>query len=144
MYLVDANILLYAIDENTPSHVAARDWLDGKLGGPAQTVGLPWPSLLAFVRLTTNPRVYARPLPIKDAWSFVEEWLSQRAAWIPVAGPRHRHVLGGVIDSTQPTANLLPDAHLAALAMEHGLTMVSADTDFAKFDGLRWLNPITR
>ncbi len=143
MYLVDANILLYAINEDTPSHAAARDWLDDKLSGPAQTVGLPWPTLLAFVRIATNPRVYARPMPVKEAWRFVEEWLNRRAAWIPVAGPRHRHVLSGVIDSVRPTANLLSDAHLAALAMEHGLTMVSADADFARFDGLRWLNPST-
>jgi toxin-antitoxin system PIN domain toxin len=94
MYLVDANILLYAVNENTPSHTAAQDWLDDKLGGPTQTVGLPWPTLLAFVRVATNPRVYARPMPVKEAWGLVEDWLNQRAAWIPVAGPRHRHVLG--------------------------------------------------
>ena len=144
MYLVDANILLYAINEDAPSHADARTWLDDRLSGSAQTVGLPWPVLLAFVRVATNPRVYRRPMPVTGAWGHVEEWLDQRAAWIPAAGPRHRQVLGGVIDSARPVGNLLSDAHLAALAIEHGLTVVSADADFAKFDGLRWLNPITR
>lgn len=144
MYLVDANVLLYAVDADSPYHDSAGSWLDDAINGVAQSVGLPWPTLLAFVRIITNPRVYRSPLSADEAWERVERWLDQPAVWIPAPGPRHRYVLGELIRAMRPTAALLPDVHLAALAAEHGLAVVSADTDFAKFDGLRWLNPATR
>jgi toxin-antitoxin system PIN domain toxin len=144
MYLVDANVLLYAVDADSPYHGSARDWLDDSIAGAAQSVGLPWPTLLAFVRIVTNPRVYRAPLSATQAWERVEAWLDQPAVWIPAPGSRHRHLLGALVRETRPTAALLPDVHLAALAKEHGLAVVSADTDFAKFDDLRWLNPVTR
>ena len=143
MYLVDANILVYATDETSRHHSAARTWLDGNLIGAPGTVGLPWPSLLAFVRLVTNPRIYAPPAPVHEAWDRVEQWLHCPAAWVPAPGVRHRQLLGDVIRDARPAGNLSPDAHLAALASEHGLTVVSADSDFAKFSAVRWLNPLT-
>lgn len=143
MYLVDANVLLYAVDADSSFHVTSRNWLDDAIDGPAQSVGLPWPTLLAFVRIITNPRIYRTPLPATEAWERVERWLDQSAVWIPAPGPRHRYVLGELIRAMRPAAALLPDAHLAALATEHGLAVVSADTDFAKFDNVRWLNPVT-
>jgi len=142
MYLVDANILVYATDEDSEHHNAARDWLDEHTAGVAKSVGLPWPTLLAYLRLVTNPRIYSPPATFADAWQRVEDWLTRPAAWIPVPGPRHQQILGEIVQEYHPTGNLVPDAHLAALAREHGLTLVSTDTDFARFSGITWLNPV--
>ena len=143
MYLVDANILIYSTDEDSEHHAAARDWLDERTAGVPRSVGLPWPSLLAFFRLVTNPRIYSPPATAADAWQRIEDWLSRPAAWIPVPGSRHQQVLSGIVRECRPAGNLVPDAHLAALALEHGLTVVSTDTDFAKFPGVVWLNPVS-
>ncbi len=143
MYLVDANILVYSADEGSEHHAAARDWLDERTAGAPRSVGLPWPSLLAFSRLVTNPRVYSPPAMAADAWQRIEDWLSRPAAWIPVPGSRHQQALGGIIRECRPAGNLVPDAHLAALAVEHGLTVVSTDTDFARFPSVAWLNPVS-
>lgn len=142
MYLVDANILVYSTDESSEHHQAARDWLDEQTAGVPRSVGLPWPSLLVYLRLVTNPRMYSPPATSVDAWQRVEDWLSRPAAWIPVPGPQHQRILGALIEACQPTGNLVPDVHLAALAREHGLTVVSTDTDFAKFSGITWINPV--
>jgi toxin-antitoxin system PIN domain toxin len=142
MYLIDANILIYSTDEGSEHHDVARDWLDEQTAGVPRSVGLPWPTLLAYFRLVTNPRMYSPPARPADAWQRVEDWLSRPAAWIPVPGPRHRQTLAEIVQACHPTGNLVPDAHLAALAREHGLTVVSTDTDFAKFSGITWLNPV--
>jgi toxin-antitoxin system PIN domain toxin len=105
-------------------------------------VGLPWESLVAFVRLATNPRVATRPLSAQRAWKFIDEWLAAPTAWIPVATERHADILGGLITRYRLTGKLVPDAHLAALAIEHGLDICSADTDFARFTEARWINPL--
>jgi len=144
MYLVDANLLIYAVNRDSPQHGQAREWLDDRLSGHPQSVGLPWPSLLAFLRLITNPRIFAAPAEITVAWQQVEEWLARPAAWIPQPTPRHRYLLGEVVATARPAANLVPDAHLAALAVEHGLTVASADADFGRFVDVRWHNPIAR
>lgn len=143
MYLVDANILVYSADEGSQHHAAARDWLDERTAGAPRSVGLPWPSLLAFLRLVTNPRIYSPPAAAADAWQRIEDWLSRPAAWIPVPGSRHQRVLGEIVRECRPAGNLVPDAHLAALAVEHGLTVVSTDTDFARFPNVPWLNPVS-
>jgi uncharacterized protein len=144
MYLVDADILIYATDSDSEHHDGARDWLDESTAGVPRSVGLPWPSLLAYLRLVTNPRMYSPPAAPADAWQRVEDWLSRPAAWIPVPGPAHQQVLAEIVRACHPTGNLVPDAHLAALAREHGLTVVSTDTDFARFSGITWLNPVGR
>lgn len=105
-------------------------------------VGFPWPSLLAFLRLVTNPRVFERPASSRAAWQQVEEWLDCEAAWVPAPTERHREVLGRLLASGAVRANLIPDAHLAALAIEHGLVLASTDGDFARFPGLRFENPL--
>ena len=143
MYLVDANILVYSTVEDSEHHAAARDWLDERTAGAPRSVGLPWPSLLAFFRIVTNPRIYSPPATAADAWQRIEDWLSRPAAWIPVPGARHQQVLGGIVRECRPAGNLVPDAHLAALALEHGLTVISTDTDFARFPGVAWLNPVS-
>ena len=140
MILVDANLLVYAHVSDYAEHERARAWLDGKLGESAR-VGLPWESTLAFVRLVTNPRVFARPESVKQAWQQVEQWLEAPSAFIPSPTERHRAVFSALVPQvTRP--NLVPDAHLAALAIEHGLILCSTDGDFARFPGLRWENPL--
>ena len=139
--LVDANILLFAVNESAPEHDRAAAWLQDALNG-SRRVGLPWESLTAFLRLATNPRVVPRPLAPADAWEIVEAWLAAPAAWIPVPTERHAAVLGDLMRRHRPAAKLVPDAHLAALAIEHGAEIISADTDFARFTEARWRDPL--
>ncbi len=123
-------------------HRAARVWLDGQLNGP-NPVGLPWPSVLAFLRLVTNPRVFEHPETAADAWAQIIAWLGCEPAWVPLPTERHAELLGQLMALPGIHANLVPDAHLAALAMEHGLALCSTDTDFARFPQLRWMNPLS-
>lgn len=139
--LVDANILIYARDRDSPFHERSRDWLERALNGPSR-VGLPWESLGAFLRLSTHPRAAARPLAPGAAWDQVEAWLAVQSAWIPRPTDRHRDVFGALVRRYDLSGNLLPDAHLAALALCHGIELCSADTDFARFADLRWVNPL--
>ncbi|CAN5209028.1 type II toxin-antitoxin system VapC family toxin [soil metagenome] len=140
--LVDANVLLYARDAASPFHERARTWLTAQLNGPVR-VGLPWPSLIAFIRIGTHPRAYDRPLSPRQAWEQVQDWLGAPAVWIPEPTHAHEAVLGDLVLRYDLRANILSDAHLAALAIEHGLTLCSADTDFARFTELRWVDPVT-
>ena len=103
---------------------------------------MPWSSLLGFLRIVTNPRVFQRPVSAMKAWSQVEAWLDVDVVWIPAPTDRHRNVLATLLAASGPQANLVPDAHLAALAIEHGLTLCSTDGDFGRFSDLRWSNPI--
>lgn len=139
--LVDANILLYAVDETSPFHERARDWMEETLNG-SRRVGLPWASLTAFLRIVTNPRALADPLAPAEAWALVDAWLDAPTVWVPTPGRGHREILGRLVGDLDLRANLVPDAVLAALCIEHGLEMVSADTDFARFTELTWHNPI--
>lgn len=141
MILVDANLLVYAHVRSLPQHEQARKWLDSKLNGSA-SVGLCWPALLSFVRLVSNPRIFERPEPVADAWKQIEEWLECEPAWIPQPTEHHREVLGPLLQLPAMRANLVPDAHLAAIAIEHGLILCSTDGDFARFPGLKWLDPL--
>jgi hypothetical protein len=139
--LVDANLLIYAHVRNFPQHERTRLWLDQRLGGAAP-VGLPWASLVGFLRVSTNPRIFERPSAIADAWRQVLDWLDCETAWIPEPGERHRAVLGELLGAPGIQASLVHDAHLAALAIEHGLVLCSTDGDFGRFAGLRWENPL--
>jgi uncharacterized protein len=139
--LIDANLLIYAHIQTYSQHAAAREWLDGRLSESAP-VGLPWTSLLAFLRITTNPRAMARPLTMAGAWRQVTAWRSCDQVWHPLPSERHSDVLGSLLAQPGIRGDLVSDAHLAALAIEHGLTLCSTDGDFARFSGLRWLNPL--
>ncbi len=141
MILVDANLLIYAYSSSFPQHAAARVWLDEKVNGSAR-VGLPWHALLAFLRLTTNPRMFPHSLSMEKAWEQVSVWLACEAVWTPGPTERHASVLAGLLAQPGVHGNLVSDAHLAALAIEHGLTLCSADGDFARFANLRWINPL--
>lgn len=139
--LVDANLLLYAVDERSPHHPVGREWLTSSLNGD-QRVALPWLSLAAFVRISTHPRASEHPLASAEAWSFVEDWLRCELTWIPNPTDRHADVLGSLIRRYDLRANMITDAQLAALAIEHGLKLYSADTDFARFSEIDWVNPL--
>jgi toxin-antitoxin system PIN domain toxin len=139
--LVDANLLVYAHVSSFPQHRRAQEWLDARLTG-AGPIGLPWASLAAFLRLVSNPRVFERPEPIGQAWRQIVMWLDCETAWIPQPTERHREVLGSLLADPGVQGPLVQDAHLAALAIEHGLLLCSTDGDFARFPGVRWENPI--
>lgn len=141
MILLDANLLLYAKVADYPQHDQARQWLQDRLKGPRR-VGMPWPTLLAFLRIISNPRIFERPLAMAAAWEQLSEWLALPAVWIPLPTERHAEVLEEVLAEVEIAANLVPDAHLAALAIEHGLTLCSTDGDFSRFPRLRWENPL--
>lgn len=139
--LLDANLLIYAVDRRAEQHQHAAAWLTDQLNGPRR-VGLPWQSLNAFLRIVTHPRASNRPLDARTAWRQVAAWLEAPVAWIPNPGPDYPRILGELITSYDLRGNLVPDAALAALAIEHGVPVVSADTDFARFKGLCWQNPL--
>lgn len=139
--IVDANILLYAVDSRAPHHERAAAWLTAALNGD-ERVGLPWQSLGAFLRIVTHPRVTASPLSATEAQEHVQRWLAAAPVWIPPATERTAHVLASLARRHHVTGNLVPDAQLAALAMELGVAVVSADSDFARFPEVRWINPV--
>lgn len=141
MILVDANLLLYAHHAGFGQHVAARRWLDERLNASPQ-VGLPWASLLAFVRLSVNPRVFERPLSVAQAWEQVSLWLACPNVWVPVPTERHASILSRLLPQAVGSPGLVMDAHLAAQAIEHGLELCSTDRDFGRFIELRWRNPL--
>jgi toxin-antitoxin system PIN domain toxin len=140
--LVDANILIYASIPNFAQHRPAARWLDQQLGGTGR-VGLPWESLIAFLRVSTNPRLFPRSATMSEAWRQVQIWLACEPVWIPLPTERHADVLATVISTGGVHAKLVHDAHLAALAIEHGLTLYSTDSDFARFTTVSWVNPLS-
>lgn len=140
MILVDANLLLYAHHPAFGQHAEARQWLDAQLNGPTR-VGLPWASSLAFVRISASPRILERPLSVVQAWRQVEAWLALEPVWTPGPTDRHRTILADLLPYCAPAPALVSDAHLAALAIEHGAELVSYDTDFSRFPGVVWSPP---
>lgn len=143
MLLVDANLLLYAYVESSPFHKKAQAWLEDTLNGDIR-IGLPWISLLAFLRLSTNRHVNPGGPPIEVATAQMSRWLSSTQAWIPEPGRNHQHTLAGFLTLPGIGSRDVSDAHLAALAIHHGLILCSTDRGFARFPGLRWENPLER
>lgn len=141
MILLDANLLLYAGISSMREHEPARRWLEAQLSARVR-VGVPWSSITAFVRIASNPRVFARPATVARAWQQATVWLDCPTVFTPEAGERHRDILATFLTSVATAPNLVPDAHLAALAVEHGLELCSTDGDFARFPGLHWHNPL--
>lgn len=138
--IVDANVLLYAVDSGSAFHKSSKIWLENALNGPAR-IGFPWVSLTAFQRIATHPRVSANPLKPHDAWSYVTDWLEADQAWVPHPGERHAEILGRLLVHGDLRGNLVTDAHLAALAIEHGVGICSFDSDFARFPEINWTKP---
>jgi toxin-antitoxin system PIN domain toxin len=141
--LIDANILLYSVDESSRFHSESADWLTAALNGPRR-VGLPWISLIAFLRIVTNQRALEQPLSASKAWQIIDGWLAAPTAWIPAPGVGHHEILRHLTVDHDLRAGLITDAVLAALCIEHGLEIISADSDFARFTQLTWINPIAR
>lgn len=141
MKLTDVNLLLYALDATSPRHRAARRWLEEQLSG-TETFVFAWVVLLAFLRLSTNPRVFQNPLESAEAFDIVNGWLAQPCATIVHPTDRHLAVLRELLEPLGSAGNLTTDAHLAALAVEHGAELCSSDVDFSRFPGLRWNDPL--
>jgi toxin-antitoxin system PIN domain toxin len=140
MQVVDANVLIYAVNLDAPQHRRARRWLDAALSG-GEPVGFAWIALLAFLRLTTRARLFPKPLTLRQAVAVVEAWLAQPAAVLLQPTSRHLGLLHGLLASVGTAGNLVNDAHLAALAIDQAAELVSFDADFSRFQGLRWRLP---
>jgi uncharacterized protein len=139
--LPDVNLLLYAIDETAPRHGTARSWLEARLSGP-ETVAFAWSVLTAFLRLSTHSAVFQHPLAPGQAFDLIDGWLGQPSVVMVHPGDRHSVIMRELLAPLGSAGNLVPDAHLAALAITHGATLASSDHDFARFAGLRWLDPL--
>lgn len=141
MKLPDVNLLLYAIDEKSPSHDPAREWLETVLSG-TEAIAFAWIVLLGFLRISTNPAATEQPLQPDDALEHVDEWLAQPVATIVEPAGAHVATLQRLLQPLGTAGNLTADAHLAALAIEHGAELCSTDNDFSRFEGVRWSNPL--
>lgn len=141
MILLDANLLLYAVNSDAPLHRKARAWLEQTLSG-SEAVALSWNVILAFLRLTTRQGLFRNPLSPDRAFDLVAAWLERPPVTVIDPGPRHFMILRGLLTPLGTAGNLTSDAHLAALAIEHGAELCSCDADFARFPGLHWQNPL--
>ncbi|MGA3043003.1 MAG: type II toxin-antitoxin system VapC family toxin [Bryobacteraceae bacterium] len=141
MIMIDANLLLYAYDTGSEYHRPAADWLAAAFSGPELT-GLAWVTILAFLRIGTHPRMRAHPFTSAEAVAIVQEWLDQNNVRLLTPTDRHWAILKDLIPKGQVRAALMTDAHLAALAIEHGAVLFTNDRDFTRFPGLKWSNPL--
>lgn len=141
MKIVDLNVLLYVINENTQHHQVLLDWWEGAVNGD-ETIGLPWVVLLGFLRIATNPKIFPQPLDPVTAISKIDTWLSLTNTYLVREKSEHWEILRTLLIEAGTAGNLTTDAHLATLAISHGAVLVSCDSDFARFRGLRWENPI--
>lgn len=141
MIILDANILIYAVNQDAPRHERARSWLETTLLG-TETIGIPWTVILAFLRLTTRPGLFRNPLPLDLSFDLIDSWLENPSVIIVEPGPRHRSILRGLLSAVGTAGNLASDAHLAALALEQRAEVCSFDQDFLRFPGLKWRNPL--
>lgn len=142
MKLPDLNLLVYAADETAVLHRPALEWVEATLSG-TETVAFAWLVLIGFVRIVTNPRTFERPWNAQQAFNVVDGWLAQPAVTVIHPTERHAAVLRELLVPLGTAGNLTSDAHLAALAIEHGATLCSRDNDFARFSGLQWVDPLT-
>jgi len=140
--LLDASALLHAYDPDFREYERSRRWLEETFSGP-ERVGLAWVTVLAFLRIATNPRAFPRPLSIEEATSVVSEWLERPNVSVLEPGARHWEILRDLLSEAQARADLVMDAHIAALALEHGATVCTDDRDFARFPALRTLDPLS-
>ena len=143
MILADANLLLYAYNADAPQHEQAREWLEKAMSGPA-TFALSWQTITAFIRITTNIRAFAEPLSIREAIDIASGWQQRPGLTILLPTERHWAIFSRLLDEGQVAGALVMDAHLAALAIEHGATLTTTDRDFARFKELTVINPLTR
>ena len=141
MILIDANLLIYATNKDAPHHRKARLWLEKALSG-SESVGFSWGVILAFLRITTRPGILSKPLEIDQALVYVDEWLDQPVAEVLSPGPRHWPIIRNLLSTAGTLGNLTSDAHLAAIAIENGAKVYSADYDFQRFQSIQHVNPL--
>lgn len=141
MKVVDLNLLLYAVNRDSAHHARAKSWLEQALSGD-EPVAVPWAVLLGFLRLATSPRVFRKPLAPGQAVDVVDGWLARPQVVPLTPGDEHWRILRELLEQSGTAGNLTTDAHLAALAIEHGAELCSTDGDFARFRHLRWVNPL--
>ncbi|MBZ5725039.1 MAG: type II toxin-antitoxin system VapC family toxin [Acidobacteriia bacterium] len=141
MILIDANLLIYAVNQDAPLHRKAKHWLETTLSG-TETVGLSWTVLLAFLRLTTRAGVFRAPIEVQSAFDLIDSWLAHPAVVAVEPTAQHIRIMKDLLLPLGAGGNLTSDAHLAALAIEHGAELCSSDGDFARFPRLRWRNPL--
>lgn len=141
MIVPDINLLVFAYNEAAPGNRVARAWWEGLMSG-REPVGIPWAVVLGFIRLVTHPAVFEAPLPVRTAMERVRQWFAREQVFTLDPGPRHLRILGELFEATGVAASLTTDTHLAALAIEHQCELHSNDTDFGRFPGLRWHNPL--
>jgi len=141
MIIVDANLLIYAVNRDAPLHGKAKAWLEAAVSG-TETIGLSWTVLLAFLRLTTRAGLFQRPLPVETTFDMVDAWLQEPMVTVVEPTARHWTTLRDLVAPLGTGGNLTSDAHLAALAIEHNAQLCSTDNDFARFPRLRWRNPL--
>lgn len=142
MKLPDVNLLLYAYDARSPHHLTSKAWLEDVLSSD-EPIAFAWPVLIGFIRLTTRPQIYEHPFTPSEAFEIIARWLAQPNAFILHPAQQHLSNLRGLLEAVGTAGNLTSDAHLAALAIEYGAELCSADSDFGRFQGLRWTNPLT-
>jgi hypothetical protein len=140
--ILDANILIYAWNKTSPHHPRAKEWIERTFTDEG-VVGIPWVSTWAFLRLTTNPRLFATPLDAERAFKIINRWLELPNVSVPQPGARHAEILQSLVTHGQATGALVSDAVLAALSIENAATLASTDQDFARFGGLSWINPLS-
>lgn len=144
MMLLDANLLIYAINTDAPQHTKAKQWVEETFSGKRGPVAFSWLTLVAFIRISTNPKVLANPFSLDDALKMMLDWLGLPDVSILHPGSAHAQHFEAVCRSANAVGNLATDAHLAALAQEHGCELASCGADFARFTGLRWINPLAQ
>ena len=142
MIVIDTNLLLYAYNESSAHHRRARAWMEGVFSG-GETVGLPWTVIFGFVRIGTDPRAHTAPFTMEEMTAVVSEWLARENVMALAPGPRHWQIARGLLTEGQARGPLAMDAHIAAHAIEHGAVLATNDRDFARFVGLRLVNPLT-
>lgn len=141
MRLIDLNLLLYAVDSSSPRHRTAHAWVEEAFSG-SNSVALSWSVLLGFIRLTTRPNIFKQPLTPSGSLDLIDSWLALPSVIVLHPTERHAAILRGLLEEAGTAGNLTTDAHLAALAIEHGAELCSTDADFARFRGLRYTNPL--
>jgi hypothetical protein len=141
MKIIDLNLLIYAVNQDAPDHGKAKTWWEDCLSG-TETIGLPWVVILGFLRIMTSSRIMPRPLSHDQALDFIDDWLVQPPVQIANPTDRHWNILRQLILEFGTAANVTTDAHIAALSIEKGGVLYSSDNDFARFAGLRWINPL--
>lgn len=142
MTILDANVLLYAYNADAPQQRPVARWLEKQIGN-GEMMALPWVTIWAFVRITTNPRLWLNPQPARKAFAIIREWLAQPGVILLNPGPLHAEILERLVSEHNASGPLLTDAVLAALAVEHGASLASTDQDFRRFPDIRWINPLS-